>query len=138
MGRRALRGFVGIPLLAAVIFVMSGSAQAWYSPVNTLEQSAPPAAPGLLGQTRCLIQSMDGNIYGVAFAKVQAVNGYCSTVQSTVVYGSLQVGTPGPVEGCCYTYSQSTQAGSSVFGGFFSVTVTDNPLTLLTQTSVFP
>jgi hypothetical protein len=125
-------------VILALIVVWSGPAQAWYSPVNVWEQSAPPAAPGLFGSTRCLILSMDGNIYGTAFAKAMALNSYCATVRSVVVYGSsAQLGPSGPVVGCCNVVSQSSQSGSGVVGGYFYVTTIDFPVTIVTVTSVF-
>jgi len=138
MRRHAIRRAVVMVIIAGTMIVGSGRAQAWYSPVNVWRQSAPPAAPGLLGETYCLIQSMDGNIFGTAFAKAYAVSTFCLTVRAQVVYGSLGLGgTPGPTVGCCNQVSQSSQPSTGVVGGFFWVTTADHSGTILVSTTVF-
>src|SRR4051794_13584542 len=88
MAVQAVRRTGVILAIVGAVCGLAGPADAWYSPVNTWQQSAPPAPPGLFGATTCLIQSMDGNIFGTAFAKAVAVNGACLTLRAQVVYGA--------------------------------------------------
>jgi hypothetical protein len=136
--RRWRRPLVAVSVLFVVLMAMSGTSWAWLSPLNTVVSYAPPGPPQGARTTNCSVQSANGSIYGVAYAKIRGTNSACGLLQTQVIYATNGTAATGPTAAGYPTgWIQSQQIGRNVIGANFYVFAKDVGYTIVWQTSIF-
>ena len=127
--------FASMLMLVGVFYT---PAEAWTSTINRTYTYSPPG--GGSSVTACQVDSMNGEIFGTAFAKIEGKNGHCLLMAVAVIYAGVGGLYYGQANATNYlnTWTQSQQAGSNVFGGKFAIQADDVAgFNVVWSTSVF-